>query len=203
MIILEVKPARKHRYLLVLDECEMLLDSETVEQHKLKAGVKLTHEQLEKLKLHSNCIRALSKGSWLLGQRDYSCKGLRDMLLPDFGEYASDYAIGQLESVGALNDERYANLMAEYYAEYKNLSRKAIVQELYKKGISRATAQTAAENLEYDHTDAIVRIISAKYRGYATDEKIKRRMIAALQRKGFTFREINTAIDQINEENGY
>lgn len=202
MIILEVKAPRKHMQKIVTDQGEFSLDSDTVGQHRLKKGVWLTEEQLSGLKLHSDCTRALSKGSWLLSQRDYTSKGLGDKLRQQFGEYAAEYAVGALTEVGALDDTRYAENMAQYYAEYKSLSKKAIVRELTLRGVDRETAQNAADALEYDQTEAAAQLILRKYNGWNTDEKVKRRMTAALLRKGFSYSQINDAVKQITQSGG-
>ena len=204
MTILKVLKSRKHQHLIITDECEFLLDDNTVEEHKLKAGIKINAEQMEGLKLHSDCTRALSKASWLLSQRDYTEKGLLDKLRADYSEYAMRYAIGQLKSVGAIDDMRYAENMAMYYAEYKNLSKKGIKNELIKKGISREIAENCAENIEYDPIESAVQIIKQKYPNFSADEAVERRMTAALLRRGFTYREINTAKGYIikGEQNG-
>lgn len=198
MTILEIKRAKKHCFTIVTDECEFLLDCDTVTEHCLKKGVRLSEEQAEGLKLHSDCVRALSKGSWLLSQRDYTVKGLKDKLKPDFSEYAVLYAVGSLEEVGALDDRRYAENAARYLAEYKSLSRKSIARELILKGVGADIAYQAAQELEYDQISAAARLIGSKYRNFSEDEKIKRRMVSALLRRGFSYSQINEAAERIN-----
>lgn len=204
MTILKVLKSRKHQHLIVTDECEFLLDDDTVDEHKLKAGIKLNAEQVKGLKLHSDCTRALSKASWLLSQRDYTEKGLFDKLKPDYCDYAVRYAIGQLKSVGAIDDVRYAKTMSEYYAEYKNLSKRAIKTELIKKGVSKETAEICAEDVEYNEIEAAIQIIRQKYPTFSDNETVDRRMTAALLRRGFSYQDIKQAKAYIieGEQNG-
>ena len=190
---------KRHCHKIITDECEFLLDNDTLCEYPLKAGVKLTNEQVEQLKLHSDCKRALSKGSWLLSDRDYSEKKLREKLSSDYSDYAVEFAIAQLKSVKAIDDSRYAENFARYCCEYKNLSKKGIIGELVRRGVDREIAEDVTQTLEYNPTEAAAKIIRQKYRNYGDDEKIRRRMINALQRKGFSFKEINNAIEYINE----
>ena len=199
MIITSVVRAKKHCHKIITDECEFLLSNDTLCEYPLKPGVTLTPKQVEQLKLHSDCKRALSKGSWLLSDRDYTEKGMHEKLSPDYCSYAVEFAIAQLKSVGAIDDSRYAENAARYLCEYKNLSKKGIISELIKRGVDREIAEVVTQTLEYNPTKAAAKIIRQKYRNYGDDEKIRRRMINALQRKGFSFREINDAIDYINE----
>ena len=203
MIIKSVVKEKRHCHKIITDECEFLLDNDTLCEYPLKAGVKLTNEQVGQLKLHSDCKRALSKGSWLLSDRDYSEKKLREKLSPDYSDYAVEFAIAQLKSVKAIDDSRYAENFARYCCEYKNLSKKGIVLELIKRGVDKQIAEDATQTLEYNPVETVAKIIRQKYQNYGEDEKIRRRMINALQRKGFSFREINEAIEFINSEVDY
>lgn len=203
MEILEIKPPYKHKCKIVTTVGEMVLNVDTVQQYGLKKGVILTKEQADGLAVHSEYTSALSKGSWLLSQRDYTKKGLFDKLKPDFGDDAAEYAVEKLQEVGALDDERYARLYAEYSVEYKGLSRRAVEQELRKKGIDRETARAAADELDFNEVESAVGLIKSKYADYRRDEKIYRRMTAALVRRGFSYSTINEAVRSIEDEREY
>lgn len=197
MKITEIKQARKHFFNIVFEEESVLLDKETVVKNGLKVGQEIDSERLEELKYDSEYTRAVSKAMWLLSRREYSKKEMFLRLKKDgFDADASSEAVESLSEAGVIDDERFAYNYAYNLKANRRLGKRAIITELLLKGVDRSLAERFAEEFCDDETDDAVDIIRIKYPSFAEDEKVKRRMIAGLQRKGYSYDVIKTAIDK-------
>lgn len=197
MKITEIKQARKHFFNIVFEEESVLLDKETVVKNGLKVGQEIDSERLEELKYDSEYTRAVSKAMWLLSRREYSKKEMFLRLKKDgFDADASSEAVESLSEAGVIDDERFAYNYAYNLKANRRLGKRAIITELLLKGVDRSLAVRFAEEFCDDETDDAVDIIRIKYPSFAEDEKVKRRMIAGLQRKGYSYDVIKTAIDK-------
>lgn len=201
MRITEIKQARKHFFNIVFEEESVLLDKETVVKNGLKAGLELSEERLEELKYESEYTRAVSKAMWLLSRREYSKKEMFLRLKKDgFDVDASEQAVENLSEAGVIDDERFAYNYAYNLKANRRLGKRAIITELLLKGVERSLAERFAEEFSPDEEEDAVEIIRIKYPSFAFDEKVKRRMIAGLQRKGYSFEVIKNAMDKFSAE---
>ena len=79
------------------------------------------------------------------------------------------------------------------------MSKNAVVYELARKGIDKELAAEILEEIEVDSSEQIRIIIDKKYRNIS-DEKIRRRAVAALQRLGYRWDEIKGVIEEYAED---
>ncbi len=144
---------------------------------------------------------AFISGLRLLSYRDHSRKELINKLCQKGHkrEYAES-ACESLEYYGYINDERYAQSLAESLVERKGMSVRGVKTELYHKGISREIADNIAESLDFDPVLRIIDLINTKYSRCLSDEKGMKRMISSLQRLGYKWSDINSALRQIEIE---
>lgn len=108
------------------------------------------------------------------------------LLQAEFSPELVEDAIAYVKSYGYIDDERYVRNYIEYRREQK--SRRQLEQELqYRKGVPQELIQKVYEDLEpADEKPLIRRFLEKKgYRPEITDEKTRRKLIAALLRKGF------------------
>ncbi len=144
---------------------------------------------------------AFISGLRLLSYRDHSRKELINKLCQKGHkrEYAEN-ACESLEYYGYINDERYAQSLAESLVERKGMSMRGVKTELYHKGISREIADNIVESLDFDPVLRIIDLINTKYSRCLSDEKGMKRMISSLQRLGYKWSDINSALRQIEIE---
>ena len=137
----------------------------------------------------------------LLSYRDHSRKELINKLCQKGHkrEYA-EKACESLEYYGYINDERYAQSLAESLVERKGMSIRGVKNELFQKGISREIADNVVESLDFDPVLRIIDLINTKYSRCLSDEKGMKRMISSLQRLGYKWSDINSALRQIEIE---
>jgi len=102
-----------------------------------------------------------------------------------------------MQELGLINDGEFAKAYARKLVYGKKMSLRAAELELRRKGIDNITAEQVLSDLEYDAQTQIIEFISKKYRNIE-DEKVRRRAVAALQRKGYGWDDIKQAIESMS-----
>ena len=198
MKITAVEPRRKQMCALFIDgEYVMNLDAQTLIENRFDVGREIDDDELKDIIDKSNERRAKEKALWLISYRSHSKKELFDKLKRSFDEASAQKAVDRMEELGLINDEEFARLYARKLVNGKKMSVKAAEYELYRKGIDKITAEQVLSELEYDPQTQIIEFITKKYKNIQ-DEKIKRRAVAALQRKGYSWEEIKQAIESLD-----
>ena len=114
-------------------------------------------------------------------------------------EYAVN-AVSLLKEYNYVNDERTAEIYAKDLFERKGMSVNGIINELCRKGISREIACNAVEKLDNDPILRIIDLLNRKYSRFLSDEKGIRKTVSALQRLGYSWSDIRTALRQYEIE---
>ena len=200
MKITAVEPRRKQMCALFIDgEYVMNLDAQTLIENRFDVGREIDDDELKDIIDKSSERRAKEKALWLISYRSHSKKELFDKLKRSFDEDSAQEAVDRMEELGLINDEEFAKLYARKLVNGKKMSVKAAEFELYRKGIDKITAEQVLGELEYDPQTQIIEFITKKYKNI-DDAKIKRRAVAALQRKGYSWEEIRQAIESLVSE---
>ncbi len=140
---------------------------------------------------------AFIAGLRLLSYRDHSEKELVAKLVQK--GHKKTYALSAVEKLKEyryIDDERVAEIYAKDLFERKGMSVSGIINELCRCGISREIAVNAAEKLDNDPILRIIDLLNNKYSRYLNDEKGIRKTVAALQRLGYRWSDINSALRQ-------
>lgn len=200
MVITAVEPRRKQMCALFIDgEYVMNLDAQTLIENRFDVGREIDDDELKEIIEKSGERRAKEKALWLISYRNHSEKELFDKLRRDFDETSAQKAVSRMAELGLINDEEFAKAYARRLVYGKKLSAKAAEYELLRKGIDKPTAEQVIGELDYDAQAQIIDFINRKYKNIS-DEKIKRRAVAALQRKGYGWDEIKSALETIESE---
>lgn len=203
MVITAIEPRRKSLSAIYIDgEFALKLDTETVLSNRLKVGEEIDDDRLLKLIKASDSRRAKEKALWLISYRDHSEGELRQKLSKDYGEEAVDSAVERLMELRLINDEDFAKKYAESLS-HKHMSQRQIQQKLRLKGIDKELSEDAVENLNLDEKDEIRALINKKYIRKLSDEADLRRTVAALQRRGFSYSDIKSVINEFAEFEEY
>jgi len=201
MLITAIEPRRKSLSALFIDgEFAMNIDTETLLKSGFKLGRELTDEQLHELIQSSESRRASEKALYLLEHRSHSQKELADKISRVTTREAAEQAAQHMVDIGLVNDEEYARSLAANLLGSKGFSASRTQQELLQKGIDKELAQQIIEEIAPDPVKKITALIHKKYIRTLNDEKGRRRSIAALQRLGFRWDDIRTALNQLNNE---
>ncbi len=204
MTITDVVPKRKGLSALYIDnEFALKIDTETFLISRLSIGDDITDEELKELIDSSNEKRAKEKAMWLISYRDHSKKELIEKLRKTADNESAQKAVERLQELGLVNDEKFARRYAEQLLLNKKLSKKATRYKLIEKGIDRQLADEILEEFEVDPKEQIRDIIESKYISSFDDEKGKKRAIAALQRRGFSWGDIKAILEEYTEDESY
>lgn len=203
MLITAIEPRRKGLSALYLDgELAVNLDTETLLKFGCKPGRELDDEQLHGLIAASDARRAEEKALYLLEHRSHSQKELADKISRVTSREAAEAAAERMAELGLVNDEEYARGLAAELLVRKGYSASRTRQELLQKGIDRELAEQIVEEAAPDPIEKILELIQKKYIRALDDEKSRRRTVAALQRLGYRWDDIRTALNRLIDGEG-
>lgn len=171
------------------------LDSEVLEQRVIKAGMQVDEDFLTELKFESDYKRAKDRAMYLISFRDYSEKELFSKLKRDYDEAAVEKAVARMRDLGLVNDLNFAQKYAKELLFNKHFSKRRAEFELLQKGIDKDTVCDILAELEYDAVEQIRLLVDKKYRLAYSDEKVKKRAVAFLQRYGYRWNDIKRFFD--------
>lgn len=214
MKIVEIKPRRKSISGIIFD-CEidpkdygaesdpvglLALDSELCELKGLKPGLALDDNLLQALVEESSIKRAKSRAMWCISRQDMPKEKLRRKLLEHFPAYAAEAAVERAVELGFINDLEYAKRRLQLIINTRKVSLKSAARLLLEEGVSRQDVEIASEEAEYDPLNAILTLIERKYKLKLQAENGREKVMAALQRKGYSYGEIRTAFKALEED---
>ncbi len=195
MLVTAIEQRRKSMSAVYIDgEFAMQLDTMTLLANKVRVGMTLTDEQLQELVKQSEVSRAKEKALYLITYRDHSQKELTEKIRRTYSSETAEEVAETMQKLGLVNDEEYARKYANELLRKKHMSPRAIAYKLREKGISQEIITLVSEELTYDPVSEITEILDRKYPDYAHDEKIKRRAVAYLQRMGWNWSDIKSAM---------
>lgn len=199
MKIIEVSRRRRQLYLLTFEDGDPIeVDVRTFDESPYKVGCDITEEQLNTLLATSQYNRARERALYLLGLRDYACKELEQKLYTEASPETAAAVVERLRQVGLLDDRRYAARLARSLSESKHYPRRRIEQELRRRGIDPLTAQSAAEEVDGEDYEQALALLQKKYYNKLNDPDSRRRVTAALARRGFSYGAIRRAFDTLD-----
>ncbi len=207
MIIVGVRPARQSRVTLLTDSGEeYLVDKKTWEESVYTADSSLTMEQLEALLAESDRRRAESRAVFLLSKRDLSRRELEQKLCREKGRYCAQkrelakQTAAHMEEIGYVNDERYAERLAERFCRERLYPKRRAVQALQEKGIARDIAEQAVEAVEVEDSELALEFLYKKRYTVPKEQAQADRLFAAMARYGFSAEDIRRAWRRWTEE---
>lgn len=200
MSVLTMRPGRENKVHLLLDGAyAMTVDSDFVAFTGLYENMELDDEALTSLQREVNARRAFNKAGDLLSRRDHSEKELREKLRQKGFSEGADEAIEKLRGYGYVDDRRFAARYAAELQHVKQFGKKRIEQELFRKGVDRGVIAETLEEMTFE-ADDLAALIERRYAGRLSTEKDVARTVAALQRRGYGYREIKEALERLAQK---
>ena len=198
-MIIKAQRGRGSKIHLLLDgEYAATTDAEFWAQNYIADGCDISDEEWNALLGKINYRKAFNKCADLLSRRDHSVKELREKLLRTVDGESADRAIEKFTEMGYLDDEKFSSAYAKHLFETKNASVYVVKQELLKRGISLEIIGKVIDNYDdYDAVGSIVEIIRKKYLSKISAVNGIEKVTAALMRKGFSYSDIKTALNRI------
>ncbi len=200
---LTVKEGRSNKiHIYVDEEYRATVDSDYWYSEKYRNLKEINDDELTELLDSVSFRRAYNKGLDLLSRRPYGTRELIKKLREKGHENdAAQKACDRLLELGLLNDEEYARILANDLLERKKYSIKRIKQELSYRGIDREIIENTVDLLDNDPQNSIILVIKKKYINKINDEKGRKRAIDGLMRLGYSYSDIKSALNLIEEEN--
>lgn len=207
MELTAAEPRRKSLTQLYLDgEPGPKIDTEVFALSRLRLGDQVTQEELEELVERSEARRAREKALTLLEHRSHSKRELTEKIARTAASReAAQAAADHLEEIGLIDDQAYAESYARELFIRKRYGARRVKQELLRKGIDREIISQVLsqyqeeEGSEEQAEENMALVLSKRYPLWREDEKIRRRAIAALQRLGYSFQQIQSLMGQLDE----
>ena len=198
---LSIKEGKANKiHIYVDDEYRATVDSDYWYSEKYRNYKEINDEELTELLDAVSFRRAYNKGLDLLSRRPHGTKELIKKLCEKGHEKESaEKACDRLLELGLLNDEEFARILANELYERKGYGVKRIKQELAFRGIDREIAENAIESLDIDTQTRIILVIEKKYISKINDEKGRKRAIDGLLRLGYSYSDIKSALNSIEE----
>lgn len=197
MKITAIEKSKGERYTVYVDdEYWYILDLEIIAGNHLKAGLEVDEDFLDDLMRQAERRKARERAYYLLGYRDHSKKELYDKLLKNARPEICTEIIELVESQGLLNDEDYADKLANYYLNSKKWGQKRTYMELLKRGIDKDLIADAINCCEVDYISNIKEIIERRYYDSLDDYKSRQKVITALLRMGYKYDDIKNAMSE-------
>lgn len=200
MIIKHQRGRGNKIHLLLDDEYAITTDVNFWLDNYIADGTEIDEEQWQALVEGINYKKALNKCADLLSRREHSVKELKMKLLKTVDEVSADRAIQRYLEAGYLDDEHFCESLVDYLYNTKKYSTNHVKQECYKRGIDSQIISRVIANFDVDNINTICELITKKYESKLQQENGREKVIASLQRKGFSYYDIISALDRLEDE---
>ena len=199
--IVALKPQKKKRYAVTFDDGRtLMLACDTVWDFNLQEGTELDDKRFAELMRAAVRVKIRAAALKKLSYRDYSSAELTKKLSEDFRSTAVIREIvGRLAEEDIINDERYADRLAYKYIMVKRFGVHRARRELMLHGIERPAADEALSRYSGSTQDNLAVLLEKKYARFLTDREDRsavERVKSSLVRLGYSFTEVNRAIDE-------
>ena len=204
MTVVDLRREKPHLARIFLSNgSDFAIDLDLACETPVKKGSELSEADVSRLIESSDELRAKSRALWYLDRGDRTEKELYTKLIKaGFNKTACEKVLIRLNELGLTDDRRYALRFCETAAS-KGLSRRAISEKLYLKGIPKDIISDTLSELEVDEDEQIKALIQKKYArilGDGSDAKQIEKVYAALIRRGFSFSCVRNALKSYSEE---
>ncbi len=185
------------------DEYSLTVDSEYWFSSPWCVKKEIDEEDAEALREEIECRRAWNNALDYLSIRSHSQKELTQKLRRKYSQNAAELAVEKAAELGLINDETFAEMFAKELVERKKYGLSRVKNELRLKGISSQITESVVSSLDIDAKESIINLIERKYARKLDSEKGKNSVIASLQRLGYSYYDIKSALREFDvaEEN--
>ena len=209
-LVTAIKPAIKTENrvnIFINDKYDFSLEISQVVDLHLKVKKRLSASELEDCRRASQFGKLYCRTLEYTLTRPHSEKEIRDYLLkrrqrlriknlPLYTDQDIAAVISRLKEKGYLDDEKFACYFVENRYVKKGISKKRLILELKKKGISTDVIENVLADSTRSDDAEIQKIINKKFSKYTPDK-----LIAYLVRQGFDYQQSKAAVLEMDLQN--
>lgn len=199
MIIKHQRGRGNKVHILLDDEYAVTTDINFWLDHYIADGSEIDEDEWNELSEAINYKKALNKCADFLSRRDHSVKELKVKLLRTVDEKSADRAVERYIEAGYLDDEKYCANLVDYLFRVKKYSLNHVKQECFKRGIDSSIVKEILSEYDLDMVEIIVKLVKNKYLSKLEQEGGRQKVVAALQRKGFSYYDIESALNRLDD----
>lgn len=176
------------KYAFSMDEVDCVLN-------KLKIGMDITSEDIERLGIEANRSKAMAKAMDVLARKPVTAKDMSDYLEEKgYDTEVAEAVTCELMDLGYIDDEAYARLYVEYAAE-RHYGPSKIRYELGRHGVASDIISLVLEESDDDCIEELAQVVMSKYRDCDLDDmKQRQRVTRYLASRGYGFDVIGEVI---------
>jgi len=200
MIITAKKGKGNKIHISIDDEYLLTVTADFWFSGTIRSGDEISEEDLKGYTEKAYASRAFNKALDLVSRRDHSQKELENKLARTAGRESAKVAAQKAVDLGLVNDEVFAEKLADELFRRKGMSPSHIRMELIQKGVSAEIADKTAESIDFEPQERIIELLKTKFSRQLADEKSKGRTFNALVRLGYGYSDIRSAMRAMDIE---
>jgi regulatory protein len=197
MTVTQLQTTKRGRISVYVDgEFLFAAESDSVMRFGISEGCEVDEQLLNELLKDSRLIEAKRRALNMLSARDYSGEQLAERLARRTGSESAHAAVERMQELGLVDDGKYALRCALQLFE-KGFAQRRIRYELQKRKLSENVISDTLEQIDFgDGADRAKQLLTDKM-GSVTTESDRRKAAAFLERCGYSYSDINTAIRRL------
>ena len=165
----------------------------------LRAGDPVDEGTRCRLKAAAGVSDTRAAAAEIMGRRAMSRRDLeRKLQEKGASQMEAQYAAEWMEAIGAINDGEYAAMLVRHYGQ-QGYGTAWVREKLREKGVPHELWDDALEQLPSPE-EQIEKVLNSKLRGKCLDEGQRKRLSAALARRGFAWNDIRAALNRRGAE---
>ena len=190
--IVERKPRPRDRVWIRLSGGRFFAVPEAAAAHCV-AGAVLSDEDVDHLDRLDQYTRGHDKAMRMLGARACSRREIENALRTlGIGDAVRKGIVEALEEAGLIDDARFAREFVSVRKETRRVGPHRLRQDLSRKGLDRVVVDRALATYGIEEQEALARaLVERTVRSGVIDEKVVRRVVALLKRKGYDYAVVN------------
>jgi regulatory protein len=177
------------------------LDNEVIAREKLKVGSKLSSEEIQKISCADRSQLCLNSAYQFLSYRPRSEAETRERLeRKGYNSQEIENAFNQLKRMNLLNDTLFAEFWKENRNSFKPKSQRMVSLELRRKGVESEIVREVVGNIDDAENAYRVAVARARTLEKSDFQVFRQKLGGYLQRRGFNYGVINTAVKRVWQE---
>ena len=181
------------------DGTKIRISTSQVADFNIFVGRELSSDELSELFDAVGASKSKAQAIRILGNRRFSASEIKKRLIKKGdNEEIAEQTVIWLEEIGLVNDYEYANLLVKHYIT-KSYGIARIRDEFFKRGIPREIWDEVLESIDEEEVQDSITSLLRKKLGTDFDRLDIKRAQDALIRRGYTYEQVNSAINIYTE----